>query len=242
MLRKYFYSLTCIAVLVAAMSFIIPGKAKLTLQFENYVGDLPLKLDSVTYKNELEQTYTVSKLKYYISNIHLQKKNGEEYTSSEDFLVNEEEGASKQLTLTNVPEGDYTSISFTVGVDSLHNCNGAQDGALDPVNGMFWTWNNGYVFLKMEGRSSSSHSPGNLLEFHIGGYKQPYNCIRYVKLDLNKALQLTNEPVSLKIKADLSALFKTPTSIDFSKISSVTDFHGSIMMADNYKNMFSIIP
>ncbi len=237
MLKKVVYIITGMAVLVAAMSFIVPGK--LTISFTNYVGSSPLKLDSATYTNALGQAYTVSKFKYYIGNITLQKKDGGKFISDKYFLVNEEDEASKQIVLDKVPEGNYTTLTFTLGVDSLHNCGGAQDGALDPVNAMFWTWNTGYIYLKMEGKSPASKSPGNLLEFHIGGYRQPYNCIRTITLNL-KDRNITGES-HLHIKTDLSEMFKTPTDIDFAQYSSITDFHHSTLIADNYKDMFSIM-
>jgi hypothetical protein len=238
--KKVSFIILSIAALMAAMSFITKPQSSLTIHFNNYLGNELLKLDSVTYKNELGQNFTVTKFKYYIGNIRLKNNNGKEFVTSEYFLVNEEEPTSKQIKLANVPEGDYTSISFTLGVDSLHNCSGAQEGALDPVNAMFWAWNTGYIFLKMEGKSPVSKSPGNLLEFHIGGYKAPYNCIRTITLNLGKDAVVGDKSTSINIKTDLSELFKAPTVIDFSKLSSVTDFHNATTIADNYSDMFSI--
>jgi hypothetical protein len=234
--------LCIMAVLAAAMSFKPVTKSKLIIQFSNYVGNEKLVLDSGNYKNVLGQPFTVSMFKYYISNIHLKNNNGSEYSCRDGyFLVNEEDNNSKQIVLNDVTEGEYTSLSFTLGVDSLHNCSGAQSGALDPLNGMFWAWNTGYIFLKLEGKSAASHSNGNALAFHIGGYKQPNNCIRTITLNLKTPLKISvNQSASLNIKTDVSEIFKTPFTIDFSKMSSVTDFHNSVMIADNYKDMFSI--
>ncbi|MGP8215709.1 MAG: MbnP family protein [Bacteroidia bacterium] len=241
MLKKVLYMLFSIAALAAAMSFTTPVQTGLLIHFENYVGTRLLKLDSAAYKNELGQVYTVTRFKYYISNICLKKEDGGLFKLDESYLINEEEPASKEINLNEIPEGKYLSLSFIIGVDSLHNCSGAQAGALDPVNGMFWAWNSGYIFLKMEGKSPVSKSPGDLLEFHIGGYKSPYNCIRTIKLELGKGLIIEHgKTSSLVIKADLSELFKTPVKIDFSKLSSVTDFHNSTTIADNYAGMFSI--
>jgi methanobactin biosynthesis MbnP-like protein len=231
-------------VLVMATSFInTSGKDKVYILFKNVVGDKLLNLDSVTYFNKYGQSYSISKLKYYIGNIHLKKKDGTEYSSSYYFLINEEESKSKQITLENFPEGEYTSMSFIIGVDSIHNCSGAQSGALDPMNAMFWAWNTGYIFLKLEGNSPVSQSPGNLLEFHIGGYKEPNNCIRTVTLELNNKYlsERENSITVINIKADISKVFNATTKIDFSKISSVTDYHNATMIADNYKDMFSVI-
>jgi hypothetical protein len=241
-LNRKKHILFAIFVLLATMSFINANKEKkkgtIILQFENYVDDKPLNLDSTTYHNHIGQPYTISKFKYYIGNIHLKKKNGAEYSSSDYFLINEEDSTSKQITLDNVPDGEYTSISFIVGVDSIHNCSGAQSGALDPMNAMFWAWNTGYIFLKLEGQSPLSQSPGKLLEFHIGGYKEPNNCIRNISLDLNYN---TAKCSAIKIKTDVSEIFKTPLTVDFSKISSVTDFHYATRIANNYVDMFSVL-
>jgi hypothetical protein len=240
MLKKFLYTMFCIAALVAAMSF-TASTGSVTITFSNYVGSSLLKLDSATYKNELGQAYTVSKFKYYVGNIHLKKSDGTEYVSDKYYLINEEEATSKQVTLSNVPEGNYTSISFILGVDSLHNCSGAQTDALDPVNAMFWAWNTGYIFVKMEGRSPVSTQPGHLLEFHIGGYMQPNNCIRTIDLPIKKGMQVSSKAAVLNIKADVSQLFKTPTTIDFAKLSSVTDLHNATTIANNYMDMFSIL-
>jgi hypothetical protein len=237
MVKKAISIISGIAVLVAALSFIAPAQPALTINFSHYVGDKLLRLDSTTYTNALGQQYTVSKLKYYIGNICLKKSDGKEFKSGQYFLVNEEDSASKHIALADVPEGEYTSLSFTVGVDSLHNCNGAQDGALDPVNAMYWTWNTGYIFFKMEGKSPVSTSPGHLLEFHIGGYKQPYNCLREVHISLPKGFKIGSNG-TINLKTDLAKFFSPPT--DFSKVSSITDFHGAMPMADNYARMFSV--
>jgi len=238
-----------IFVLFGAMFFINAGKEKrkgiVILQFENYVGDKPVKLDSEVYKNSFNQPYTISKLKYYIGNIRLKKKDGREYfiVGSKYFLVNEEDDTSKQIISSDIADGEYSSISFSIGVDSLHNCSGAQSGALDPMNAMFWAWNTGYIFFKLEGNSPVSQSPGKLLEFHIGGYKEPNNCLRTVTFDFNNKIFAPDEKGTriIKIKADISKVFDSTTKIDFSKISSVTDYHNATMIADNYKDMFSVI-
>jgi hypothetical protein len=231
------------AILWVAMSFSVgnENKGKLTINLEHYVGSRSLSMDSVLYKNEAGQLFTITNFKYYISNIHLKKADGKEFISQDHFLITEENESSKHFSLNNIPNEEYTSMSFILGVDSIHNCSGAQSGALDPVNGMFWAWNSGYIFLKLEGKAVASTSSGHIFEFHIGGYKQPSNCIRTVNLNFNEKIKINNNNPSVSIKADASEVLKTPTTIDLSKLSSVTDFHNSAMIADNYKDMFSII-
>ena len=215
---------------------------KLQLYFKHTVGNELLKLDSTHYKNKLNQDYTISKFKYYVGKFIFKNSTGKDYVSENYFLINEEEPLSKQIELSNIPFGTYNAIEFIIGIDSLHNCSGAQSGALDPINGMFWAWNTGYIFLKLEGNSNSSPSPSGILEYHIGGYKQPTNCIRPIKINLTEnPLRVTPKTNIIELKTDASELLKTPTDIDFSLIPVVSDSKNAELMADNYKNMFSIL-
>jgi hypothetical protein len=240
MVKKIIHTILIIAALVAAMSFTAPHNSMFTIRFENYVGDKPLRLDSVFYKNALGQSYNVSMFKYYVGNFHLTNSNGQEVVSKGYFLINQEEKNSMQVTIDNIASGEYKAIRFTLGVDSIDNCSGAQSGALDPVNGMFWAWNSGYIFLKMEGISPLSKSTGKRLEFHIGGYKEPNNCIKIIKLELKHPIKQGENNI-LVIKADAGCLFSGSNPVDFSTLSSVTDFLNAKTMADNYSSMFSVI-
>jgi hypothetical protein len=231
--------------IVAQFSFTVKVKhvkGQLLVCFKNEVENELLKLDSAFYKNELGQSYTISKFKYYVGQIRLKNAQGKDYISRDYFLINEDEELSKQIKLTQIPNGNYESISFILGVDSMHNCSGAQSGALDPLNSMFWAWNTGYIFLKLEGNSPTSKSPGGMFEYHIGGYKQPSNCIRKIELDLSKNPIIINNKTSiLELKTDVGELLKSPTIIDFSSLSSVTDSKNADLIANNYKDMFSVL-
>ena len=213
-----------------------------------------LQIDS-TYMNALGQPYTVTNFKYYVSNIKLTDTNGKVFVHKDGYyLINQEDSASHHIELNDVPPGYYGKISFTIGVDSLHNCSGAQSGALDPINGMFWTWNSGYIFMKLEGKSPASRQPGHTYEYHIGGYKAPANCIRNVTLNIMERDAYMNDDIpagikpedtlimdGISIRANVSAILSSHTRLDFSKMSSITDFHNAEIVADNYKDMFFMI-
>lgn len=242
----------CVAILVVAIPFLgmrpHTPRGTVTIHLSNYVGNQLLALDTVHYKNELGQDFTVTNFKYYIGKISFTSASENSKTKIAlqlplYYLVKADDPSSMDITLPNIPIGNYSSISFTLGVDSIDNCSGAQSGALDPVNAMFWTWNSGYIFLKLEGKSSASKSTGNVFEYHIGGYKSPNNCIRKVTIDLKNNLLSVEEGkvTTLFLKADAAEVLKTPTAIDFAKLSSVTDFHNATTVADNYCDMFSLL-
>jgi hypothetical protein len=219
-------------------------ESALFLHFHHLVGDQPLVLDDSIYVNSLEQTFTISKFNYYIGEIQLTSVEGKVTKINEYFLLSEDEEKqqSKNIPLSKISPGSYTSLRFIVGVDSSHNCSGAQKGDLDPINAMFWTWNTGYIFLKLEGKSSFSSQPGNSLEYHIGGYKEPANCVREVALNFRQPLVITQKTKGhVDLKVDLLELLKTPIVIDFTVLPTVNNTLNATLIANNYQDMFSII-
>ncbi len=237
-----FWSIAAISV---SMSFKPTStKGRLFIRFENYIGDRKLALDTVTYINSLGQPYTVTNFKYYISNIKLKGTDGKVYSKDDGYyLIKQDDAETWTAEMGDVPVGLYSGISFMIGVDSLHNCSGAQSGALDPINGMFWTWHSGYIFMKLEGKSPSSKQPGHIFEYHIGGYREPTDFIRTSSLTFAKEPMKINpgKATTIYIKTDVSKILAGKTQIDFSKLSSVTDFNNAGKIADNYKTMFSVI-
>lgn len=155
------------------------GQKKIVIKFEHIANGKKIVLNDSTYTNTFGEKYTVSKLKYYVSNILFTTK-GLRETNKETYLID----AFKNDSIIKYDQRKIVGISFTIGVDSVLNCSGAQSGALDPLNDMFWTWNNGYVFFKLEGTSTSSTADRNRIEQHIGGYKGEYKVQRRIFLPL----------------------------------------------------------
>jgi len=196
--------------LLAAASFMILSScsdddasgdttAPITIHFDNVVGSTNLQLNTsdYVYTNSKSETYKVSTLKYYVSNIILKKADGTTYTdpvksdgSAGYYLIDESNAESQEVTLENVPVGEYTAVTFTIGVDASQVNQGAQTGALDPANNLFWSWNSGYIFMMLEGASPASTETDDEFAFHVGGYKDDagssqVNNIRTVTLSFN---------------------------------------------------------
>ena len=96
------------------------------------------------------------KFKYYLTNVQLKKSDGTWWKDIESYyLVDLSLLNGNIITIDNVPNGTYTEMKYVLGVDSARNNSGAQTGVLSVANGMFWSWNTGYIFLKAEGESPS---------------------------------------------------------------------------------------
>lgn len=228
---------------VLITGFTRPGKENtaITLHFKHWVGNKELQLFNETYTNAFGEPFVISKFKYYISHISFMDVNNKEITVPNSyFLVNEEDSLSKiiQLPATAAP---IKSISFAVGVDSARNVSGVQTGALDPVNAMFWTWNSGYVFAKLEGQSDVSTAPAHSFGWHVGGFRQKENALRTITLLLNKTFSSEQADITINVN-----ILKWFDAIHPLKIATTPICHqpGSLAMqiADNYSSMFSIAP
>ncbi|UPT67237.1 MAG: hypothetical protein M0D57_00620 [Sphingobacteriales bacterium JAD_PAG50586_3] len=133
------------------------GTGQFKLELEHSFGADAFELNSANfYTTASGETVKFSMLKYYVSNVVLTKADGTTWAQPESYyLVDAESPASALLTINDVPAGDYTAVSFVLGVDSTRNVSGAQTGALSTSNGMFWSWNSGYIFLKPKANAHS---------------------------------------------------------------------------------------
>lgn len=215
---------------------------QLKLQFENRMDGQPLKLKQ-NYLNAHGDTFYITSYKYYISNIKLIGENGSIYLEPESYhLIDEKKEESKSITLPDVPIGRWNKIRFLIGVDSARNVSGAQTGALDPLNGMFWTWNTGYIMAALEGSSPQAGIYPNNLGFHLGGFSGPRGVLKWIELPLPSPIQNDSGIINtIVIQSEISEWFKTPNTIDFSDISTVSSpGTAAHMIADNYADMFTI--
>lgn len=224
-------------------------KSTLSVEFDNIAGGADLALNSGTYTNASGETFTVTKLKYYVSNFVLINNNGDVYTVPQDsayFLIDESNEAAHEAVL-HVPEGAYKTLSFTLGIDSVRNTLpvARRTGVLDPAAygaDMYWSWNSGYIFFKMEGTSPAS---ADGFTYHIGGFggysSATINNIKNITLDLSergmpqvKAGKETN----IHLMADVLKVFDGATRISIKDNPNVMFSPFSVNVANNYATMF----
>ncbi|RYD55329.1 MAG: hypothetical protein EOP56_16505 [Sphingobacteriales bacterium] len=215
----------------------------LKMSFDAVVGKKPLVFGSEAYRNANGDSFTVSKYRYYISNVKLTATDGKVYAEPESYhLIDHKTAGAAAFTMSGVPDRNYTRITFMIGVDSLRNVSGAQTGALDPINGMFWDWNTGYIMAAMEGNVKDGTANGKPMALHIGGFDQANSVLKWVTLDLQKPVTAGKDkkPV-IYITSDVQEWFSTPNPIDIKKTPLVMKVGMSAQaIAENYADMFKV--
>lgn len=127
-------------------------KSNISVNLRHVVDSQPLLFDTIMYYNLAGNNYQVTKLEYYISNIKLHSDFMGDYTSSEIFYINAGDPSKQSFLLKNVPSGNYSSISYVIGIDSAHNLSYSLPNTNENI-GMNWPvgMGGGYHFIKLEG-------------------------------------------------------------------------------------------
>lgn len=230
--------------------------ASLSIAFDNIVGEEKLQLHTGTYTNSTGETYSISLLQYFISNISVLQADGSNYTVPPDssyFLVKASDPTTR-FAKVNVPEGDYTTLTFTLGVDSLRNTMdiSQRKGVLNPSggmeSGMYWGWNSGYIFFKLEGNADAAPvdpTGQHKYRYHIGGfggYSAPtINNIRQITIDLRArgvAQVRAGREANIHLLVDIARLFNGNTTVSIATHPTVMFSAYSVNVANNFPGLF----
>ena len=216
----------------------------LVINFTPIVDTVRLRFDSV-YRNFWNEKYKISAFKFYVSNFDLiNSDSGRTYhlDTGKCFLVNAADSTTWSVKLLATPF-TYNRISFLIGIDSAHNLNAKQTGALDPANGMFWGGSAGYIMAKLEGNAEKS---GTAFTYQIGGFSGADNVLRKPTLlfPYGQFLTISATPGSqsvLNINANANAWFFNPRQVKIETTPSCTA-PGLLAhsISENYSNMFSV--
>lgn len=195
------------------------NKGTMVLNFDHGWGPmhLPFSLNTPLTHPATQEEITFTMLRYYVSNIILHKANSEEWVEAESYRIVTVPGNSSKVSLEvkDVPVGDYSSITYMIGVDETRNTSGAQTGALSPSEGMFWSWTTGYIFIKAEGMSPVA--PFGQFMYHIGGFQGAENAIRTTNLSFGGNMLSVKEGSKAGVNI---------------KVNSARFWHGGISLAD----------
>ncbi len=129
-----------------------------------------------TYKLAGIQDVKIHTLKFYLGEFEflkgqqVMKKNEGTY-----YLIDWSEADDSGMTipLEKIPEG-ADHLTGLLGVDSSLEVQGVQRGALDPLKGMYWSWQSGYIHFKVEGVLTDSNGQKKDFQYHLGGYRSPW--------------------------------------------------------------------
>lgn len=199
--KTYFTVLFLFVIYQNSQSQIIDSNLKINFKIKFNQEDLTT---NKKYLTEKKDTITITNFKCYLSNFEIQfDDHSIQKEENSVHLLDLKKPKSLNISLPRDSKKNISRIRFNIGIDSLSSVSGAMEGDLDPMNGMYWSWQSGYINMKLEGKSSSCNTPKKEFQFHIGGYDSPNYAMRQVTLDNKK-----NNP-EINIIIDLATLFAT---------------------------------
>ena len=183
---------------------------KVAVTFTNEIDGQALATTGTWYTNPAGNPYNISLLKYYVTNFTLVKEDGSEKNFKTYKLIDGSDATTGKFTLDSVANGAYTAVKFYLGVDSARNHTGAQEGDLDPIHGMIWTWSTGYIFFKHEGQYKDATGTAKSLLLHLGTDA----ALASITVPVTK-FEVKGNTRNLFLKLNLNSLYASPNSIDF---------------------------
>lgn len=154
-----------------------------------------IQLNQKLPMNHSDDSLTITKFACYFSKLTLLNQGQVVYTDSNTYLWNLE----RTSTLFNtIPKQlVYNELRISIGTDSLSNVIGAMSGDLDPMHGMYWSWQSGYINLKLEGTYPKLTTRNHAFQFHLGGYLAPFATYQTISFPIQP-----NTPLTLFVQVD----------------------------------------
>jgi len=149
-----------------------------------------------------QDSFQLEVFKCYLSNFRFYSQSNELiFTDSNAFLIELSDSVLTHTITIDCPVNvTPKTIVYSIGLDSVSNTSGALSGALDPLNGMFWTWQSGYIHLKLEGTFFKTGRPKTALEFHLGGYRWPNATLIDKQVDIKYESIIVDIQLSIFLK------------------------------------------
>lgn len=183
----------------------------------------PLIMDSLRYRTDRAEQYSVSRLSYFLSGFTLESAGGNAHYSSDKVAWMDLEKRRQSIILDGVPDGLYKSIRFFIGLNPVQNhsdpsSHKANDPLNPAMNGLHWNWQGGYIFMALEGRYRLPGGDTSGYSFHLA------RDANRTSLDFPIEMCVQNF-ISCEFLFDIGTLLTQPAPFSFSEHGNSTHSH-----------------
>lgn len=185
--------LVCVLIL-----FPLFGWGQLLIDVNLTVGKQVVELNQTLQLND--HSFQLKQVRFYLSKFEFYQDDqlvaGDSVTA---YLVDLEMDSTRKLSFPQINVLRVNKIRFLFGIDSMTNTSGAMPGALDPMHGMYWSWQSGYINCKLEGTFLTPKQEA--FQLHLGGYAAPFSGVQQLSLE-------SGHTVNPQLNIDLSSLME----------------------------------
>ena len=213
-----------------------PSLADVNIYFTQTVDGNPLVSNQMIYTNHTGENYSVQTLRYLISNITLHTKNGSDILIDEVHFIDISIDSTLSLSIPAITDQNYTTISFTMGLDSNKNITNLF------LNESFYpsfSWpeflGGGYHYMQLEGDFNSVF---NGYATHTGGTNGvDYSFSKEFPITINSKSNIYD----IYINMEISNWYENPHTLNFTTNGIMDDANSQIILKDNgIEDVFSV--
>lgn len=218
-----------------------PATADLEFSFSHFVGSQVVDFNAIKFTNAYGNLYSIETLKYFISDISLQKADGGVIFIDDEHYVDATDDATLNYNPgIKIPTGDYIGISFIFGLSEEKNVSGRFVNP--PESNMEWplAMGGGYHYMKLEGKTDSSGAINNF-QAHTGPTMGNQNYIRVTLA--NSGFTATGAGVGITLKMNVNNWWVSPNTLDLNDVTMIMGNQAmQVKLHDNGKeDVFSIL-
>lgn len=175
-------ALIFVAIMAFAMFFLVscnkkqnnqgPALGNFSLAVSHTVNGNPLKTNQFIYTNAAGNTYSITEVQWFISDIKLHKADGSfVFVTGNDevfYIDNDIESSKIIRPLAGITPGEYSALSFTFGLNEVKNK--SLRYVNPPESFMFWPdyLGGGYHYMKINGKWINNAGIAEPFNFHLG--------------------------------------------------------------------------
>jgi hypothetical protein len=208
----------------------------LSLNFTHTVDGDPLEIDQMIYTNAAGQNYNVQTLRYLISDITLHTVNGNSFLLDEVHFITISDSSTFNLEIQDLNSAHYSSISFTMGLDSIKNIT---DLYLNESFFPSFAWpefmGGGYHYMQLEGDFTTA----------LQGYATHTGGTDGIDFSFNKnfpvAINIENANTTVIINMEINNWYNNPNTIALTSDGIMEDSNKQMQLKQNgMTDVFSV--
>lgn len=258
-MKQLLVSLICIILIFSTSCTTESDKyGNISIRFSHEVNGIPLETDTLKYQNEAENYFSVSELKYFISDFVLVKSDGSIIEAGEKPMTHYVDHELPETMIwmlpDSIPAGVYKSISFTFGLDEETNHNGLFTTPPEYLMQMPDEQGGGYYYMQMKGKYANIIGVNeNNYEFFLGigqihpahgfGADETTFVHNHFTISINNiSFELdANEEVTLNLTMEIENWLRNPHTWNFYTTGGhiATNQDAQIMAKENGIDVFS---
>lgn len=221
--------MSCKWILLLISAMVFSQSKTIAFHFKPLCQNNDLLPKQAFYSGSQNDSIRIFVFRFYISNVVFLSKSKPVYETQDTyFLMDFTDTVSLKRQLQIPKDCNFDEIRFLLGIDTKTNDAGIGADELDPVKGMYWAWQSGYINMKLEGERIKDHKT---FEFHLGGFLEPFLSCRSISVRPQSQDDIT-------VYVDVAALLN---GISLDEIHAVmSPGEKSMMLSDKAVSMFRL--